>query len=295
MAEHPRIVVLGATGQVGWELCRSLSVIGEVLPVSRAGIGHTHHDLYDLQGLPGLLDRLAPDVLINAAAYTAVDRAESESEQAFTLNAGLPEALAGWAAGRGVPVIHYSTDYVFDGSKASAYTEDEPANPVSVYGRSKWQGDQALLNSAAEAWILRVSWVYSLRGGNFLLTMQRLMNERDSLNIVDDQYGAPTWSRSIAEATAMLLLQRLRDPGRYRERSGVYHLAPQGDTTWFGFASAIRDALQLACELKPIPTSAYPTPASRPANSRLDSSRLWQTFGIALPHWDAAMRDCLDR
>lgn len=294
MGSVPRIVLLGATGQVGWELCRSLSVIGTVIPVSRAGNRHHHLDLADSEALTVLLDGLSPDVIVNAAAYTAVDRAESERELAFALNATLPGVIGQWAERKGVPVVHYSTDYVFDGSSERPYTEQDPAAPVSVYGESKWAGDQALLNSGAEAFILRVSWVYGGRGGNFLLTMKRLMAERESLNIVDDQHGAPTWSRSIAEASAMLLVQRLHDPERYREASGVYHLSPGGETTWFGFASAIRDALQLDCALSPIPTSAYPTPASRPENSRMDASRLQSVFGISLPSWQSALHDCLD-
>jgi dTDP-4-dehydrorhamnose reductase len=292
MKPLPRILVLGANGQVGWELCRSLAVLGEVVPVSRNAV-KTPYDLADLAGLPAFLDRLAPDVIVNAAAYTAVDKAESERDAAFTLNAGLPEVLGAWAGQRDVPVVHYSTDYVFDGTKDSPYVETDTPNPINVYGESKLAGDQALLASGAPVWVLRVSWVYGLRGGNFLLTMLRLMQERDSLNIVNDQHGAPTWCRNIADATGAMLSQVLADPDRRRDTVGVYHLPPAGETTWFGFAEAIRKQLDLECELAGIPTSDYPTPARRPLNSRMEGSHLRETFGIALPEWSAALTTCL--
>jgi len=293
MAELHRILVLGANGQVGWELCRSLSVLGEVLPVARHAETDLAFDLAKVDALPGFLDPLAPDVIVNAAAYTAVDKAESEPGLAFTLNAELPAALGEWAASRAVPVLHYSTDYVFDGTKSSPYTEDDSVGPVNVYGKSKLAGDQALLVSGAEAWILRVSWVYARRGHNFLLTMQRLMQEREQLSIVADQHGAPTWCRSIAEASAAMLVQILRDPQCRRDTCGVYHAAPAGETSWYGFAEAIRELGGYGCELQPIDTRDYPTPAQRPLNSRLDSSKLRKIFGIALPDWRTALGDCV--
>jgi dTDP-4-dehydrorhamnose reductase len=293
MPELPRILVLGATGQVGWELCRSLCVIGRILPLSRNGKGHLHADLQDLAALPALLDELAPDVIVNAAAYTAVDRAETERAQAFNLNARLPEAIGQWAARRGAMVIHYSTDYVFDGTQQAPYTEEDRPNPINVYGESKWDGDQALLASGADTWILRVGWVYGLRGHNFLRTMQRLMAERDHLRIVDDQVGAPTWCRSIAEATLALLSQLLRQRDALRHTAGTYHLAPAGEVSWYGFASAIGRFSDLGCALDAISTADYPTAARRPLNSRMSAGLLRETFRIGLPAWDVTLQDCL--
>jgi len=294
MSDLPRIVILGATGQVGWELCRSLSVIGEVIPVSRVGVGHQHVDLADFSAVRDLLDQLNPHVIVNAAAYTAVDKAEEEREAAFQLNARLPELLGEWAQSRRVPVIHYSTDYVFDGSKQTSYTEEDQPNPINVYGESKLAGEQGLLSSGANAWILRVSWVYSTRGGNFLLSMKRLMAERDELNIVDDQRGAPTWSRAIAEATLVLLSRIQQDPDQAVETKGIYHLAPSGEVSWFGFAQAIRDQLRLECNLNPIESSDYPTAARRPKNSRLDPSKVAENFGIRLSSWNQSLQQCLE-
>ena len=292
MSPHkPRILVLGATGQVGWELCRVLSVQGVVTAVSRSGSG-PNLDLSQLAALPAWLDQCAPDVIVNAAAYTAVDKAESEPEEAAQLNARLPAVLADWASGRGIPVLHYSTDYVFDGQLDRPYRETDPTAPLSVYGRTKLEGDQALLDADVPVWILRVSWVYGRRGQNFLRTMQRLMAEREQLSIVDDQIGAPTWSRNIAEASGALLAKLLADPGLH-DTASLYHLSPQGQTSWFGFAEAIRQYTGLDCRLQPIASSDYPTAARRPLNSRLDSSLMRERFGIALPDWEQALRDCL--
>jgi len=293
MSDLPRIAILGATGQVGWELCRSLSVIGTIIPISRTGVGHQHVDLSDFSAVRDLLDHLKPDVIVNAAAYTAVDKAEEERDAAFQLNAGLPELLGEWAKTRQVPIIHYSTDYVFDGSKQTPYTEEDQPHPINVYGESKLAGEQALLSSDANAWILRVSWVYSTRGSNFLLSMKRLMAERDELNIVDDQRGAPTWSRAIAEATLVLLSRILQDPDNAYETKGIYHLAPSGEVSWFGFAQAIREHLGLECQLKPIGSSDYPTPAARPKNSHLDASKAAKSFGIRLSSWHQSMQQCM--
>ena len=191
-------------------------------------------------------------------------------------------------------VIHYSTDYVFDGSKRTPYQESDPTAPLSVYGRSKLEGDQALLASGCDHIIFRVSWVYGLRGSNFLLTMRRLMQQRDSLNIVDDQFGAPTWCHTIAQTTTDVLT---RLPGNATERRslcGLYQLSPHGKTSWFGFASRIRDSLGLACDLVPIPSNEYPTPAERPMNSRMDPSKLEQAFGLSMPTWEDELALCLE-
>jgi dTDP-4-dehydrorhamnose reductase len=190
-------------------------------------------------------------------------------------------------------VLHYSTDYVFDGSKDTPYRETDPTCPINVYGRTKLAGDEALLAAGCAAVILRVSWVYGMRGHNFLLTMRRLMTERDRLRIVDDQIGAPTWCRTIAQVSSHVLAKWPSDRDGEMALRGVYHLAPSGSTSWFGFATAIRDQLGLPCELEPIPTSAYPTPAARPPNSRMDAARLEQAFGLTMPTWGADLRRCL--
>lgn len=289
-----RILLLGANGQVGWELVRTLSPLGEIVTTARTGGAGLHLDTSDLRQLRGTLDAVAPDVIVNATAYTAVDKAESEPERAMLLNGEVPAVLGDWAAGRGATVVHYSTDYVFDGTKAGPYIETDATNPVSAYGRSKLAGDRALIDSGCAAIILRVSWVYGLRGHNFLLTMRRLMKERDTLKIVDDQVGAPTWSRAIAQATSLVLARLPADPAARMDLRGIYHLAPQGTTSWFGFATRIRESLGLDCTLQPIPGSEYPTPAARPANSCLDSGKLAQVFGLRLPVWHQDLRLCLD-
>ena len=289
-----RILLLGVTGQVGWELARTLSVMGELITTGRGGRGDLQLDAGDLRQLQATLDSTAPDVVVNATAYTAVDRAESEPERAMLLNAEVPGLIGAWAATHGALVIHYSTDYVFDGSKETPYVETDASNPVSVYGRSKLAGDQALVASGCAALILRASWIYGLRGSNFLLTMRRLMHERSALNIVDDQVGAPTWCRTIAQVTATALA-RMPDAEDARQAlCGVYHLSPGGSTSWFGFATAIQDALGLQCDLHPIPSSEYPTPAGRPMNSRMDAGKLEKTFGLELPGWERDLALCLD-
>ncbi|MGB5494592.1 MAG: dTDP-4-dehydrorhamnose reductase, partial [Sedimenticolaceae bacterium] len=219
-----RILLLGATGQVGWELERTLSVLGELMTSSRSGNSGLHLDISDLPQLRATLDTVAPDVIVNATAYTAVDKAESEPERAMRLNGEVPAEIGAWAAAHDALAVHYSTDYVFDGDKDGPYVETDPTNPVSVYGRTKLTGDQALLASGCATIILRVSWVYGLRGQNFLLTMRRLMKQRGALRIVNDQFGAPTWCRSIAQATASVLSMVPGDLASRRDLSGVYHL-----------------------------------------------------------------------
>jgi dTDP-4-dehydrorhamnose reductase len=288
-----RILLLGATGQVGWELQRTLSVLGDLVVTSRRGPTGLHLDTQDLAQLQATLDSVAPDVIVNATAYTAVDKAESEPELAMRLNAEVPGLIGAWAAAHDALVIHYSTDYVFDGTKDGPYVESDPPNPLNVYGRTKLAGDQALLASGCAAVILRVSWVYGLRGHNFLLTMVRLMQEREELRIVDDQIGAPTWCRTIAQATSVVLARLPRDREARRGLCGVYHVSPSGSTSWFGFAQAIRDGLALGCTLRPIPACEYPTPAQRPMNSRMDASRLQQVFGLSMSSWEADLGLCL--
>jgi dTDP-4-dehydrorhamnose reductase len=290
----PRILLLGSTGQVGWELQRTLAPLGELVAARRGLGGELAADLTDLGGIERLLDAVQPTLIVNAAAYTAVDQAESQPELAERVNGAAPGVIGEWAQRRGAAVLHYSTDYVFDGSQAAPYRETDTANPGNVYGRSKLAGEQALLASGAAALILRVSWVYSRRGRNFLRTMQRLMSEREQLRIVDDQVGAPTWSRLIAEATAIVLGKLNGDAGAIDERRGVYHLAPAGATSWYGFARRIREAGGYGCRLEPISTAEYPTPAQRPLNSRLDTHKLAQVFGLQLPDWEQGFRLCIE-
>lgn len=278
-----RILLTGRNGQVGWELERTLAPLGEVLAFDHAGL-----DLADAARLRQIVRDARPDIIVNAAAYTAVDRAESEFDQATALNAVAPGILAEEANRLGALLVHYSTDYVFDGTKDGPYTEDDATSPINAYGRSKLAGEQAIQAAGCRHLIFRTSWVYGLRGNNFLRTIRRLAAERSELRIVDDQIGAPTWSRMIAEATALALHPR-------REGNGVYHLASAGAVSWLGFAAAI---LGIApppgpvAALVAIPSSDYPLPAARPKNSRLDCRRLAADFGLTLPDWEDALRLC---
>ena len=288
-----RILLTGVNGQVGWELQRTLAPLGEVIAADRGML-----DLADTASIRRGVDAIAPDLIVNPAAYTAVDKAESESELAHAINATAPGELAQAAAARGIPLVHFSTDYVFDGRKSGAYTEADVPNPLGVYGASKLAGEQAVLAAGIPHLILRTSWVYGLRGRNFLLTMQRLARERDSLAVVDDQFGAPTWSRLIAEATALVIARWLDRSGQ-TATSGIYHLTCDGRTSWHGFTAAILAHLAQTDEklarLTAIPTAGYPTPAARPANSQLNSDKLAATFGVRLPDWESALALCLDQ
>ncbi|MEW9680483.1 dTDP-4-dehydrorhamnose reductase [Pseudomonas sp. TE50-2] len=284
-----KILVCGRHGQVALALQEALRGLGDV-----QRLGHDGFDMARPGQLRAVLRQMAPDLIINAAAYTAVDQAESETQLAHAINAEAPRVLAEEAARLGAPLIHYSTDYVFDGSKPAPYNEDDAPNPLGVYGRSKLAGEQAIIAVAGEHLILRTSWVYSLHGRNFLLTMQRLLQERAQLKVVDDQIGAPTWAATIAASTRALI-ERWQNgqAGAW----GTYHLTAQGETSWFGFAQAIGEQLEargLPCaELLPIPSSEYPTPAKRPLNSRLDCSRLAREWQVSQPHWHDALIDCL--
>jgi len=284
-----KVLVCGHNGQVAQALQMHLAGLGELYV-----LGREHLDLAAPERLREPLRRLAPDLIINAAAYTAVDQAEQEPEQAFTINARSPGVLAEEAARLDAPLIHFSTDYVFDGAKATPYTEDDTPNPLGVYGQSKLEGEQAIAAAAQKYLILRTSWVYSQYGRNFLLAMQRLLQEKPQLRVVDDQVGAPTWAGSLAISTRSLIERwHAGKPGAW----GTYHLTAQGETSWFGFAQAIGEQLKargLPCaELLPIPSREYPTPARRPLNSRLDCSRLAQEWQVSLPHWQQALIDCL--
>ena len=284
-----KILLFGQHGQVSRELQVLLSADHELIVLGREQL-----DLADSERIRQAVRHLQPQLIINAAAHTAVDAAESEPDAAFAINATAPGVLAEEATALGVPLIHYSTDYVFDGSKAAAYDEDDQPNPLGVYGRSKLAGERAISAVGGQHLILRTSWVYSLHGRNFLLTMQRLLQERDQLKVVSDQIGAPTWAGSIARATVELI-QRWHSgqAGAW----GTYHFTARGETSWFGFTEAIASQLQAqgkpVAQLLPIPTSEYPTPAQRPLNSRLDGSRLQREWGVRLPEWQDGLLECL--
>jgi dTDP-4-dehydrorhamnose reductase len=283
----PRILLLGRTGQVGFELERVLASQAELVALDRVGA-----DLSRPESLRELVRRIRPQAIVNAAAYTAVDKAEQEEALATTVNGEAPGVLAEEAKRLGAFLVHYSTDYVFDGTKAGPYVEADGCAPLNAYGRSKLTGERAIQASGVDHVILRTTWVYGSRGSNFYLTMRRLFRERPEVRVVADQFGAPTWSRSIAEATTRILTKVLDPAALYaaRDLSGIYHLAASGETSWHGFAAAIL-ALhpsapgQTPPRLVAIPASEYPTPAKRPANSRLDSSKVKAAFGVMLPDW----------
>jgi dTDP-4-dehydrorhamnose reductase len=292
-AGEERVVLLtGANGQVGFELARALQGLGRIVAVDRSRC-----DLADLDGLRRVVRQVRPDLIVNAAAYTAVDRAEDEFELAMRINGEAPGVLAEEAKDSGAALIHYSTDYVFNGEKSTPYSEDDATDPLNAYGRSKLAGEQAISASGAQHLILRTSWVYGLRGRNFLLTMLRLGAERPQLKVVADQFGAPTWSNTIAALTAHLIAQAFatEDVQWWDERTGIYHLCAGDWTSWHGFASAIFELADLAGSpsAEPIPASEYPAPARRPANSRMSNDKLQRVFGLTPPHWREALTLCM--
>lgn len=279
-----KIALLGPTGQVGWELQRSLAALGEVIPLGRESA-----DFADPESVARSVRALRPDVIVNAAAHTAVDKAEAEPEHARRLNAATPALLAREARALDALLVHYSTDYVFDGSGSAARAEDAATAPLSVYGRTKLEGERAIAESGCRHLIFRTSWVYAARGGNFAKTMLRLAQERERLTVIDDQWGAPTGADLIADVTA----HAIRHVGNAPQDLGLYHLVASGETCWHAYARfvietarGLRPELQIkATEIAPVPTSAFPTPAQRPLNSRLDTSRLQARFGLHLPDW----------
>ena len=283
-----KILLLGKNGQVGWELQRSLAVLGTVTALDFDSTEHCG-DFANPAGVAGTVRALRPDIIVNAAAHTAVDKAESEPEFARTLNATTPGAIAQEAARLGAWLVHYSTDYVFDGSGTRPWVEGDAPAPLSVYGRTKLEGEQLIQQSGATHLILRTSWVYAARGGNFAMTMLRLARERERLTIIDDQWGAPTGADLLADVTAHALRHLQQRP----QDAGLYHCVAGGETNWFEYAKYVFAQYQLASsaanliakDIVPVPTSAFPTPAARPHNSRLDTTRLQATFGLALPHW----------
>lgn len=292
-----KILLTGRTGQVGYELERSLQGLGDIVALDRVGM-----DLSDLDSVRNAIREVRPDLIVNPAAYTAVDQAESEPDLAIRINGEAPGVMAEEAARLGAAMIHYSTDYVFDGTKAGAYVESDSPCPVNMYGRSKLAGERAIQASGIPHLIFRTSWVYGARGKNFLLTIKRLAQERDELRIVNDQHGAPTWCRTIADTTAHVLARLCStrtgtgfDQDLWRAHSGVYHLTAQGQTTWHGFAQTIisHRSINKRPVVTPIKTQDYPLPAQRPANSALSCARLIGTF-CNLPQWDKALRLCLE-
>jgi dTDP-4-dehydrorhamnose reductase len=294
MKRSTRILLIGADGQVGWELQRSLAPLGEVVCASLDGARGPAVDLADPRSLSRVVQQTTPDVVVNAAAYTAVDKAESEPELAHKVNADAPGMIGALLRDRGVPIVHYSTDFVFAGDAERPYAETDEAGPLNVYGETKLAGEVSLMKSGANAIIFRTSWVYGARGHNFLLTMRRLLREKDELKVVDDQVGAPTWSRMLAEVTAQVLYRVLAGDLDPASCKGLYHLTAAGQTSWFGFARAIQAAIGAPCDLQPIGSAEYRSPAVRPAYSVLDNAKLRETFGIALPDWEDSLRLCLE-
>jgi dTDP-4-dehydrorhamnose reductase len=297
-----RLLITGANGQVGWHLQRILAPLGEVLAIDVEEV-----DLTDLNAVGRKVREFAPDVVANAAAYTAVDKAESEAGLARAINVAAPARIAEECAARGALMIHYSTDYVYDGSKSGPYEESDATGPLSVYGQTKLEGDQAIVSSGCAHVILRTTWVYDIRGKNFLRTVLRLAREKEELRMVGDQFGAPTWARGLAESTAVILaksLERRAMTGSWN--SGLFHLTAAGQTSWAGFAQAILEDYEellawpaetgefggplKAKRVVAINTEQYQTPARRPRNSVLSNAKVKAAFGVALPDWRAQLR-----
>jgi dTDP-4-dehydrorhamnose reductase len=285
-----KVLLTGSTGQVGYELVRSLQGVGEVVAVDRSVM-----DLSNLDQVRDVIRSVQPQLIVNPAAYTAVDKAESEPELAFRINGEAPGVMAEEARKLGAALVHYSTDYVFDGAQPAPRVEDDAVGPLSVYGASKLAGEQAIAAAGIPHLIFRTSWVYGMRGKNFLLTMLRLARERDELRVVADQHGAPTWSRTIADVTAQVLAQaHAGGSDWWGQNSGVYHLSAQGQTTWHAFTEAILEEAGLSCKVTPITTADYPTPARRPQYSVMSSQRLMTRF-CHLPDWKTALQLCMQQ
>ena len=292
-----KMLLLGKNGQVGWELNRSLMPLGTIVALDRSQC-----DLSCPETIPDVVQAVKPDVIVNAAAYTAVDKAEEDEELATTINGTSVAVLADEARKLNALLIHYSTDYVFNGSKAEPYTEADDPDPINAYGRSKLSGERAMAGSGCDYLVLRTSWVYAARGNNFLRTMLRLAREREELRVVADQYGCPTWARNIADATAHVLLAAQRERRDHVFTSSIHHLCAGGKTTWHGFSAAIIEQARhigdveniITQRVSPIATEDYPLPAPRPRNSQMDSSSLTARFGLTMPQWHEAMKLCID-
>ena len=289
------ILLIGATGQLGWELKRSLSPLGKLIALDRKSM-----DLCQPDKIREVIRHISPNLIVNAAAYTAVDKAEEEIDLARAVNATAPGVIAEEAEKLRVPLIHYSTDYVFNGNNGGKpYSEDDETDPQNIYGQTKLAGEQAIQRVGIPHLIFRTSWVYGARGKNFMLTIQRLARERDTLKIINDQIGAPTWCGSLADATGMILknaqIKAVSFLSYIEKNTGIYHMTCAGKTTWFGFAKAILKNTHGHRQPKiyPIPTSEYPTPASRPKNSLLSNLKLQSRLEINLPDWEEALNECL--
>lgn len=291
-----KVLLLGKNGQVGWELQRSLAPLGELIALDRYSPEFCG-DLANLQGLAQTVRTICPDVIVNAAAHTAVDKAESEPELARLINATAAGLLAQEAHKLGAWLVHYSTDYVFDGGGSRSWNERDTPAPLNVYGKTKLEGEQLIAGHCRRHLILRTSWVYAARGGNFAKTMLRLGQERESLTVIDDQWGAPTGAELIADVTAHAIRHLSQRP----QDAGIYHLAASGETTWNGYAkhvlaeaAKVNPAVKISAkEVSAVPTSAFPTPAKRPHNSRLNTMRLEATFGLCLPQWQQGVNRML--
>ena len=283
-----KILLFGANGQVGWELQRSLSPLGELIALDRHST-ELCGDLANLAGITNTVTSVRPDVVVNAAAYTAVDKAEADIQTAQLINATAPGAMAQAASAVGAWLVHYSTDYVFDGSGDTPWMEANPTGPLNAYGRTKLEGERHIVDSCAKHLIFRTSWVYAARGGNFAKTMLRLAQERETMQVINDQFGAPTGADLLADVTAHAIRQVLNRPND----AGVYHLAAAGQTTWFDYAKhVVAQSIQaqaapeiIVKTIKPVATSAFPTAAKRPHNSRLNTDKLERTFGLTMPPW----------
>jgi dTDP-4-dehydrorhamnose reductase len=274
-----RILLTGRSGQVGWELERALPLLGEVIPTDRATL-----DLADADGIRRVVRETKPEVIINAAAYTAVDRAESESELAMQVNGIAPGVLADEASRLGALLVHYSTDYIFDGENPYAYGETDAPNPINVYGRTKLEGEKRIIAADCRCLILRTSWVYAPHGKNFFLTIAKKVQAGDDLRVVSDQHGVPTEAKFIAEMTVALL---------HGGAEGTFHVVPWGTTTWHGFAAEIAKRLGSKKPVQPIASSEYPTPARRPRNSVLDCAKLAERLGVLPPEWQSLLDRCI--
>ena len=291
-----KILLLGKNGQVGWELQRSLVPLGELIALDRAGKDGLCGDLTDLEGLRRTISIVKPNIIINAAAYTAVDNAENDKVNTNIVNAQAPRVLAEEALKVGAWLVHYSTDYVFDGSGNNSWEEKDEPNPLSEYGRSKLEGERAIENSGCKYLIFRTSWVFGSRGKNFAKTILHLANERQTLSVINDQVGAPTSAALLADCTAHALLKAIRNP----ELAGLYHLAASGQTTWYEYANLVIEHARnigkelLVTEIKPIGTLDYPTPAKRPYNSRLSTAKFRDSFDLVLPKWQQGVIRMLD-
>ncbi len=292
-----KILLFGMNGQVGWELQRSLAPLGELVALDFDSPGTLSADFSRPESLVATVRAVAPRIIVNAAAHTAVDRAESEPDLVRTINASAPGMLAREAAALGAWLVHYSTDYVFDGRGSTPWVEDSPTGPLSVYGRTKLEGEQLIRASGCRHLILRTSWVYAARGGNFAKTMLKLAMERDKLSVIDDQIGAPTGADLLADVTAHALRSALQQPAV----SGTYHAVAAGETSWHGYAQHVIEFARAAGQpvrvghdaIEPVPTAAFPTPAKRPNNSRMNTNKMRATFGLALPQWQSGVERML--